>query len=288
MDMTKQKLTIRDSAPLELFNTSGYKIQAELGRGAFGVVYKAHDPQLDRMVAIKVLHNHPAIPTEENAKQLLREAQAASKLNHPNIVTVYHIVRVGEQISLVMEYLEGQTLSGLLKEKDQVSPQKVVELLDQAALALDYAHSHDVIHRDIKPANLMITRDGVLKLTDFGIAKVIGGITTTQSGEVKGTILYMSPEQVNGNQLDNRSDLFSLATVAFEMLCGASPWSATTLTDLIKQISESAPRSLADYALPTATALDSVFQKALDKDPNNRYQSGQEFVQAFRLAVETV
>jgi len=285
MDLLTQKLTVRDPKPHELFSTSSYKIQAELGRGASGIVYKAHDPQLDRMVAIKVLQNHPAIPAAESAKRLLKEAKAASKLNHPNIVTIYHVVEEGENVSLVMEYLEGQSLAGLLQEKGRLLPEQIMDLLDQAALALDYAHAHDVIHRDIKPANLMITNGGVLKLTDFGIAKVIGGVATTQSGEIKGTVRYMSPEQAGEQPLDNRSDLFSLATVAFEMFCGDSPWSATTWLDLMKQITGSSPRSLANYDIPAAAALDSVFQKALDKNPNKRYQSVREFVQALRSAI---
>ncbi|HXV97112.1 MAG TPA: serine/threonine-protein kinase, partial [Anaerolineae bacterium] len=155
-----------------------------------------------------------------------------------------------------------------------------------AASALDYAHKQGVIHRDIKPANLVITAHGGLKLTDFGIAKVAGVHSTTHHGQIKGTIVYMSPEQIaNENPLDGRSDLFSLATVAFEMLSGKLPWPGSTFPQLITSITASIPLSLANFNVPDADLLDPIFQKALAKNPDERYQDGEDFVQALKTTL---
>ncbi|MDY6868880.1 MAG: serine/threonine-protein kinase, partial [Chloroflexota bacterium] len=194
------------------------------------------------------------------------------------------VTELNNYICLVMEYVKGQTLADLLLEKERLPLRRVIALIDQAAKALDYAHTQNVIHRDIKPANLLITDSGELKLTDFGIAKIIDEPQTVQSTGLKGTVIYMSPEQINQQTLDGRSDLFSLATVAFEMLSGASPWPGKFL-ELMNNIASSPPLSPAKFGVPDADALEPIFQKALTKDPAERYQRGEHFVQALKSVI---
>jgi serine/threonine protein kinase/Cdc6-like AAA superfamily ATPase len=263
-----------------------YKLQGELGRGASSVVFKAYDTRLDRTVAIKLLQSHLMTDLEADRERLLKEARAASKLDHPHIVTIYDATEAGDGICLVMEYAEGQTLADLLREKERLPLEKIAALVEQAADALDYAHRRGVIHRDIKPANLMITRDGVLKLADFGIAKRVDAPQTTEDGEFKGTVTYMSPEQVRQQPLDGRSDLFSLATVAFEMLSGHLPWPSTNVFDIIDNIRDAQFRPLTDFQVTGAAILDPIFRKALAADPDGRYQSGKDFVNVLRKAAE--
>lgn len=295
LDVQKGQLTQRDSSPQPPTQEEGkavrlllsrYRLQEILGRGASGLVYKAFDTVLNRTVAIKMLTSPLAMPSTDTYQSLLREARATSKLQHVHIMTIYDITEVDDQICLVMEYLEGQTLEQLLQKEQCLSLEQVIVLIEQAASALDYAHTNEVIHRDIKPANLIITPSG-LKLTDFGIAKSLDDPQTGDSTGVKGTIHYMSPEQIDQQPLDGRSDLFSLATMAFEMLSGALPWAGETLRQVMNNIAAAdvSPRSLAEFKVPQATALDQVFRKALAKNREERYQRGMDFVQALKQAV---
>lgn len=249
----------------------------KIGEGAYGEVYKAFDDHLKREVAIKKMRS--------DSHRLLKEAQTASPLKHPCIVTIYELIEQDDQLFLVMEYLEGQTLATLLQEKQRLPLRRVIALLKQAASALDFAHDQGVIHRDIKPANLMITGRR-LKLTDFGIAKTLNTLQESDSTGIKGTMGYMSPEQLDQRPLDKRSDLFSLATVAFEMLSGSSPW-GENIGQVVKNIASDnvLPRSLTEFDVPRATALDRVFHKALAKDPDERYQRGIELVEALQKVV---
>jgi tRNA A-37 threonylcarbamoyl transferase component Bud32 len=262
-----------------------FELQEEIGRGAYSMIYKAFDTRLARLVGIKVLHSHLSAPETEYSQRLLQEARIASHLQHRNIVTIYEVIEDGGQILSVMEYVEGQPLSKLLQEKGPMPLPQVIALTEQAALALDYAHTLGVIHCDIKPANFIVTTEGELKLTDFGIAKRADDPRITQEGEWKGTIYYMSPKQVTQQPLDGRSDLFSLAVVAFEMLTGASPWHGTTLFEVMSNIIEGMPRPLADFGIPAAKILDPIFEKALAKNPDERYQCGKDFAQALKKAV---
>jgi serine/threonine protein kinase len=262
-----------------------FKIEAEVGRGASSIIYRATDSHLGRTVAIKSLHSHLADGPDVSRHRLLKEAQAASKLQHPHIVTIFDAIEVNDHIWLVMEYLEGRSLADLLKAEDHPDLDQMITWLEQAADALDYAHQQGVIHRDIKPANLMITENGMLKLADFGVAKVLSAPQTTQNGEFKGTVTYMSPEQARSERLDGRSDLFSLGSVAFEMLTGASPWPETGVLGILQSIEEAKARSLIEFDLPGAALLEPVFHKILAKDPEARYQSGKEFVRALKRAI---
>lgn len=291
LDRLTQTLVMRPSLPAATTPIPPrYKLQEEVGRGASSVVYKAFDTHLDRTVAIKLLHSHLATPMADRRRRLLKEARAASQLQHSHIVTIHDVAEVGDHIFLVMEYLEGQSVADLLRKEGPLPLKQVIALIGQAAAALDYAHAQGVIHRDIKPANLIVTTEGALKLTDFGIAKRTGDPQTTERNEFKGTVIYMSPEQINQQSLDGRSDLFALAVVTFEMLSGASPWPGSESSDfaLMTHITNDASLSLADFDVPGAAHLDPIFQKALAKNPTDRYQRGEDFVQALKQASHNI
>lgn len=207
-------------------------------------------------------------------------------MKHPGIVTIYDLIEEAEQLFLVMEYLEGQTLAEFLEEERRLPFEQVLDLVTQAASALDYAHAMGLIHRDIKPANLIITQSG-LKIADFGIAKNLNAPQAADSSGVKGTVNYMSPEQINQQPLDGRSDLFALATVAFEMLSGALPWAGENFLQVMNNIvaDDISPCSLAEFQVPHAAVLNWVFQKALAKNPAERYPRGADFVEALKKAI---
>jgi serine/threonine protein kinase len=261
-----------------------FQIEQEIGRGASSIVYKAIDSRLGRTVAIKALHSHLTDSPDVSRRRLLKEAQAASKLQHPNIVTVFDAIEVDESVWMVMEHMQGQTLADLLHEQGTLPLEQVIIWLEQAAGALDYAHQQGVIHRDIKPANLMLADNDTLKLADFGIAKDINAPHTTQEGEFKGTVTYMSPEQVSQESLDGRSDLFSLASVAFEMLTGHSPWPDLSVLGIMNNIEEAKARPLSEFDVPGALVLEPIFRKAMAKNRDDRYPTCQAFVGALKRA----
>lgn len=279
---TETPKALPDPPDEPLIISSRYEIIDLIGRGAYGVVYKAKDQDLGRYVALKRLDNSASLSSEENRQQILKEAQAVSKLDHPYIVTVFDVTSIGDYIWMVMEYIKGKTLAAWITEEQQLPLKQVIAIVEQAAQALDHAHSNHVIHRDIKPANLIIKDDGQLRLTDFGIAKIIGDAHAPQSTGLKGTVLYMSPEQINVMALDGRSDLFSLATITYEMLSGTSPWTGKSPYELMTSITNDQPRSLKEYEVPAADQLDHILLKALAKDPAARYQSGEDFVRALK------
>ena len=201
---------------------SRYQLQKVLGRGANGTVRKAFDTLLKRTVAIKILHPSHSLSQADNRSKLLKEAQAASQLQHPNIVIIHDVSETDREIFLVMEYLAGQTLAEILDQQGKIPVPDILAYLQQTALALDYAHRQNIIHRDIKPANLIIRDDGQVKLTDFGIAKILNDPNSAQSSHSPGTLMYMSPEQIDNQTIDGRSDLFSLAVVAYQMFSGST------------------------------------------------------------------
>lgn len=264
-----------------------YRLEKKVGSGAFGTVYKVFDEKLQRVVAIKQLRSQPTLPLEEVVDRLMKEAQAVAKLQHPNIVILHDALdTANSEVYLIMEFLEGQSLASLLKEQGAFALKEVISWIENAAIALDYAHTQGVIHRDIKPANLMITTDGILKLTDFGIAKVTDDDHLSDSSGLKGTWHYMSPEQVKDQTpLDGRSDLFSLVSVVFEILTGVTPWSGKPPFDLMNDILNGEPRSLLDYDVKGADILMPVFKKGFAKAPDDRYQTGQEFVEALKQSL---
>ncbi|HKD81769.1 MAG TPA: serine/threonine-protein kinase [Candidatus Angelobacter sp.] len=258
-----------------------YEILAELGRGAMGAVFRARDPKIDRTVAIKTISiPGPGAQDAEHFRQrFFREAQAAGRLSHPGIVTIYD---VGEDEPshtpfIVMECVQGQSLEALVASAapGTMSHSAALELVRHVAEALDYAHSQGIVHRDIKPANILVTAAGQPKIADFGIAKV-SVAEITLPGHVVGTPAYMSPEQLNGKPLDGRSDLFSLGVVAYWLLTGVKPFDGGSITEICVQVVTKDPLPASQLRADLNTDFDHVLSRALAKDPAMRYQSGQE------------
>src|SRR5271169_3192184 len=254
-----------------------YDITGELGKGAMGVVYKATDPNIGRTVAIKTtrLDAH-GLDTEDLLRRFRNEARAAGTLNHPNIVTIYDAGEQDGVFYIAMEYLEGETLHGLLSQHRSLPVEKVIDIVRQVCAGLDYAHAHGVIHRDIKPANIMLAASGAVKVMDFGIAKAGGTVTAT--GQVLGTPNYMSPEQVKGKPIDGRSDLFSVGVLLYEMLTGEKPFDGQNVTTIIYKIVSENPIPPRELDVTIHPGLSAVVTKALAKAPDERYQTGAELV----------
>jgi serine/threonine protein kinase len=266
-----------------------YEVLSELGKGAMGVVYLAKDPSIGRLVAIKTIRVAPPGEDDSESKEFrqrfTREAQTAGVLSHPNIVTIYD---VGDDVEsavsfIAMEYIEGKSLKTLLAEKTEFAPDQVADIVGQVAEALDYAHRKGIIHRDIKPANIMITTDGKVKITDFGIAKVASSNLTT-TGQFLGTPNYMSPEQVTGAPVDGRSDVFSLGVVLYEMLAKKKPFAGENLTTISYKIVHENFQPLGDVAGNVPEEFDRILARALAKDPWNRYQRGKDMALALYQA----
>ena len=255
-----------------------YRITGELGRGAMGAVYRAHDPQLDRPVAIKMISASAtggSLRADESEARFLREARVAARLAHPNIVAVFDAGREGNDLYLVMELVEGESLAARLASGRYPSSAETFEIVAQAAEALAVAHAAGVVHRDIKPANLLIGRDGRVKVSDFGVAKAVGEATElTRTGTLVGSPAYMAPEQIKGHELDGRADLFSLGVVLYELLLRRKPFPADTVTTLVYQILHEDP--LADPALSTSLPPDqaALLRLCLAKEVGARVADG--------------
>jgi serine/threonine-protein kinase len=262
-----------------------YRILAELGRGAMGVVYKAEDPLLNRTVAIKtiILMDDPAARAEYEAR-FFQEAKAAGGLNHLNLITIHDVGREGDIAYMAMELLEGTELRELMI-RGRLPLAFALEVVAQVADGLAYAHEHGVVHRDIKPGNIMIMRDRRAKIMDFGIARVRASDIKTQTGAILGSPKYMSPEQVASQPADYRSDIFSLGVVLHEVATGGPPFSAPTVTQLMQRIATAVPRppSATNPAVPAM--LDLIVAKALEKQPGARYQSAAELAKDLRACL---
>jgi hypothetical protein len=251
-----------------------YTITGELGRGAMGVVYRAVDPALERQVAVKVIAARAgaaALSMEELEARFLREARVAARINHPGVVTVHDSGRERDSLYLVMELIDGESLGQRLARRAFPSPGEAFEIVAQVGDALAAAHSLGVVHRDVKPGNIMLTQGGRVKVTDFGVAKAIGERTDlTRTGTVVGSPAYMSPEQVRGEELDGRSDLFSLGVVLYELLLRRKPFPADTVTTLIYQILHDDP--LADPLISRVLGADAAafLQRCLAKGRGDR------------------
>jgi serine/threonine protein kinase len=273
---------------------SHYTVVEALGAGGMGVVYRAHDLHLDRDVAIKVLPSE--LPRSEKARlRFRREATSASALNHPNIVTIYEVSNDGPTDFIVMEYVRGATIAALVKSRS-LTVEEVLHYSMQIADALTKAHAVGVIHRDLKPGNIMVTEDGLIKVLDFGLAKLVREpdkaevadqqktkeFTLTQPGMVTGTMYYMSPEQARGDTVDARTDIFSLGTVIFEMLTGKLPFTGTNSMQVLHSLHFSPPRNLSELRVEVPPELVSLIGRMLEKEPEKRVQTMAEVLRELR------
>ncbi|MBT9613012.1 MAG: protein kinase [Burkholderiales bacterium] len=253
-----------------------YVIVEEIGQGAMGVVYKAVDPLIDRTVAIKTINLD--LSKEELAnfeKRFQREVQSAGKLNHPNIVTVYDVGRTEGVAYMAMEFLEGKELREILDSGVVLPIEKVVHIATQVAEGLGFAHEHGIVHRDVKPSNVMVLKNGLVKITDFGIAQM-SSATRTISGMVMGSPKYMSPEQVVGQAVDGRSDIFSLGVMLYEMLTGKTPFAGDNISAIMYQILNDEPIPPKTFNQGIPEAVNFIVLKALAKHPDKRYQNAKE------------
>ena len=255
---------------------SHYRILEKLGEGGMGVVYKAQDAKLDRVVALKFLPKH-LLDNEEAKIRFVHEAKAASALNHPNIATIYEIDEVEGECFISMEYVEGKSMKELIKEK-KLSIEEILRVAIQITEGLNAAHKRHIVHRDIKSDNIMLTDEGLVKIMDFGLAKLKGVTQLTKPGSTLGTVAYMSQEQAQGIEADQRSDIFSFGVVLYEMITGQLPFKGEHEAAVIHSIVNETPEPLARYKANVPEELQRIVDKALKKDVSTRYQSAAEII----------
>jgi hypothetical protein len=262
-----------------------YRILGELGRGAMGVVYRAVDPLIEREVALKTLHRElPADVADEIRVRFLREARSAGRLNHPNIVTIFDVGQEGSVAYIAMELLAGPSLHQMLKERQRIPFHTAADIIAQVADALHHAHQFSIVHRDIKPANVVVSPSGRAKLTDFGVAYVPAS-EVTQHGSALGSPRYMAPEQVLGQPIDRRADVFSLGVVLYELLARRNPfeWPGdTTVYALMQRIAGEPHPPLRQIDPQIPAGFDRIMDRALAKRPQDRYQSAGELASDLR------
>ena len=254
-----------------------YQILQKLGEGGMGIVYKAKDSRLDRTVALKFLSSD-LIKDKEAKHRFIQEAKAAAALEHPNICAVYEVDEVDGQTFIAMSYIEGQSLKDKLKE----GPLDIDEAKDiaiQVAEGLKEAHEKGIVHRDIKPANIMFTKKGQAKITDFGLAKLSWGVDFTKTSTIMGTVAYMSPEQARGEEVDQRTDIWALGAMLYEMLTGERPFKKSHEQALIFSIINDALEPISYLRTDVPSYVEGAIQKSLEKDASKRYQSASEFIQ---------
>ena len=256
-----------------------YYVVHEVGRGSTGTVYLSHDPFYGRDVAIKLYHATSSDDAESRnvRRMFMGEAHMIGKLQHPNIVPIYDAGEEDGRRYVVSEHVHGaRTLSAYCRTGSLLPVEQVVQIIYKVAKALHYAHSRGVVHRDIKPSNILLTQDGDVRIVDFGIALVSDSEISRLEG-VAGSPAYMSPEQVQGHELDTRSDLYSLGAVTYEMLCGQRPFRAGALGKLLRQIVQSSPEPLREVRPEIPEELEAIVARALQKDPDHRHRNGAEF-----------
>lgn len=255
-----------------------YEIEEKIGAGGMAIVYKARDNLLNRTVAIKVLREQ-FISDDGFIRRFRREAQSAASLSHHNIVSIYDVGKEGDNDYIVMEYVKGFTLKDVIRKQSPIPPQRAIYIVRQIAEALAHAHANNIIHRDIKPQNILITMDGRAKVTDFGIARAASSVTMTHTGDIVGSVHYLSPEQAKGHQINEQSDIYSLGIILYELLTGKVPYDGDTpITIALKHVQEDAelPSKVLSEISPE---LDAIVMKALAKSINDRYKSAEELLQ---------
>jgi len=264
-----------------------YEIIEKIGEGGMGVVYKAKCSLLNRLVAIKIL-KFELSKDEDFITRFKREANSIASLSHPNIINIYDVGSENNINFIVMEYVNGSTLKSLIKREVKLDVKKSLDISYQIAKALEYAHKNSIIHRDIKPDNILLGEDNIVKLTDFGIAKVSDSVTLTNSNKIIGSVHYFSPEQAKGKFVDFRTDIYALGIVMYEMLTGQVPFNGDTLISVaMKHIQETVipPRSI---SCDIPENLNAVILKALEKDPINRFKSTNELTKILNSIKENI
>ncbi len=258
-------------------NYGRYKVIEKLGEGTSGTLYKAHDPIIDRLVAVKVLHKQH-VQNQEFLSRFVKEAKAVGRLSHPGIVTVYDVGEDHGTVYIAMELIDGKPLDEAVKD-EPLSLREIVAFGVDVARALQVAHDEGIVHRDIKPPNILISKERKVKITDFGIARVDDsmGADKTQIGTILGTPLYMPPEQINAGNVDGRSDIYSLGVILYELVSGSCPFTGNDLTSLFSAITQgkAAPLVVADESLSSqqTEVFYGIIMKSLEKDPAERIQS---------------
>lgn len=253
-----------------------YKIIEQIGEGGMGSVFKGVDLMLEREVAIKMLR--PELARQPNVVERFRtEAVTLAKLNHSNVATLHSFFRQGEDFFMVMEFVRGQTLDEVIRTYGAMECERAIELFCMALEGIDHAHKMGIVHRDIKPANMMLTETGSIKVMDFGIARVLGTDRLTKVGHLIGTVEYMSPEQVRGEETDARSDIYSLGILLYEMLTGRVPFNSTSEYELMRCQIEAAPAPPRSHAPHIPLSVEQAIMRSLAKKRDARYQSASEF-----------
>lgn len=265
-----------------------YAIIREIGKGAMGVVYEGYDPLIKRKVAIKTARKDLSVSAsiaDEIFIRFTREAIMAGQIQHPNVVTIYDMDNEEGLAYIVMEYIEGEDLKSLIGKKKIWPLEEILEIANATCNALNETHKHGIVHRDIKPSNILITKDGNIKLTDFGVARLPDS-TLTQEGTLIGTPHYMSPEQFTGGKVDGRSDQFSLAVVLYELITGEKPFVGDTLNVIMHKVLRTQPLPPSDLNIRVSKELDSVIMKAMSKNPEDRFPDMDTFAKALNETIE--
>jgi eukaryotic-like serine/threonine-protein kinase len=272
-----EPLSLYSSSPRKegmIENLGRYQIIEEIGQGAMGVVYKAADPFIDRLVAVKTINLN--ILKEDEKKnyeaRFFQEARAAGRISHPNIVTIFDLGETDGIAYIAMELMQGKELKNLIDGGKQLKVEEALSIAVQLSAGLSYAHQHGIIHRDIKPSNIMVLDNGLVKIADFGIARMGSSQRHTQSGMIMGSPMYMSPEQIQGKPLDFRSDIFSMGIVLYRMLTGVTPFIGEDINSLMRNIVEREPIRPGVLNSDIPPELEAIIMKCLAKKPEERYQ----------------
>jgi serine/threonine protein kinase len=261
---------------LENFSIENYKVVELIGTGGMANIYKAIQLSLDRPIALKIMHQHLTVE-EGFVARFEKEAKQAAQLQHENIVSIIDYGSDSGVYYIAMEYVDGKNLKEILEKQERLPLEICLLLIHQVAEGLKFAHGHNLIHRDIKPSNVILSNDGRVLLTDFGIAKGCDDLTITSTGQMIGSPAYMSPEQAAGRPMDHRSDIFSLGIIMYEIICGEKPFKGDTYQEMVASIMSKEPESMQKLRIDVNTEIEDLVKKALIKDVDSRYQTSEEF-----------